>query len=139
MYPENWKLTEQAPDEIEGSPREISLEAPSGCMWVLHVFGGGTDPAEVLDQVIQGLDQQYEDFEYTPHSSDEILGNPVIGGEADFYCLDFLVTAKIQVIDTPENVFCILSQAESRDFESMNQVFLAIATSLVQADLPSNV
>lgn len=139
MYPENWKLNEQAPDEIEGAPREISLEAPSGCLWVLHVFDNGTDPNEVLDLVVQGLDQQYEDFEFAMGQSTEILGNPVISGEANFYCLDFLVTANVQVIDATDNVFCILNQAENRDFEQMRDVFLAITTSLLQSDLPSNV
>lgn len=139
MYPENWALNEQAPDEIEGAPREISLESPSGSMWVLHVFEQGTDPNEVLDLVVQGLDQQYEDFEFAMSSADEILGNPIISGEANFYCLDFLVTAKVQVIDASDQVFCVLNQAESRDFDQMNQVFLAITTSLLQSDLPSNV
>lgn len=139
MYPENWKLNEQAPDEIENSPREISLESPKGCMWVLMVFADGTEPDEVLHEVVQGLDQQYEDFEFAIQPPGEILGNPMISGEADFYCLDFLVTARIEVIKTQQNVLCILNQAESRDFDQMREVFLAITTSLLQADLPSNV
>ncbi len=139
MYPENWTLNEQAPDEIEKSPREISLESPSGCIWVLLVFAGGTDPDEVLNEVIQGLDQQYEDFECALQPAKEILGNPVLSGQADFYCLDFLVTARVDVIATDGQVFCVLNQAESRDFDKMCEVFLAITTSLLQADLPSNV
>lgn len=139
MYPENWAMSEQSADPFDNSPREISLEAPSGCIWVLHVFDKDADAFEILDEMVQGLDQQYEDFEYTARPDSEILGNRTIGGEADFYCLDFLVTARIQVITTEDHVFCVLSQAESRDFEKMSDVFLAITTSLVQHDLPSSV
>ena len=64
MYPENWKLGEQAEDPLENSPREISLVSPAGSMWVLHIFESNTPPKEILEQVVSGLDQQYEDFEY---------------------------------------------------------------------------
>ena len=137
MYPENWTLSEQAADPLEHSPREVSLVSPDGCMWVLYLFAVDTQPKAILEQMIQGLDQQYEDFEYTEVDLDDIAGHPTVGGDADFYCLDFLVTARIQVIPTPEQVLCILSQAESRDFAKMNQVFLAITTSVLQKTLPT--
>ena len=122
MYPENWTLSEQAADPLENSPREVSLVSPDGCMWVMHVFDAETPPGAILEQVIQGLDQQYEDFEYTDLDLDDIAGHEVVGGDADFYCLDFLVTARVQVIQTPEQVLSVLCQAESRDFEKMNPV-----------------
>ena len=139
MYPENWTLSEQAEDELENAPREISLESPTGCLWVLHVFDSGTPAKGVLTEVVQGLDQQYEDFEFNPLPDCEILNYKTIGGDADFYCLDFLVTARIQVINTSEFVFSVLNQAESRDFDKMEQVFLAITTSLLKSELPSSV
>lgn len=138
MYPENWELQEQVAEE-SGSPIEVSLESPAGCLWVMIAFSPNLGPDDVLQEVIQGLQQQYEDFEFTAQPQTEMAGHPVIGGDADFYCLDFLVTALIQVIQTPDYVFCILSQAESRDFDQMKPVFQAITISLVQSDLPSSV
>lgn len=135
MYPENWKLGEQAEDPLENSPREISLVSPAGSMWVLHIFESNTPPKEILEQVVSGLDQQYEDFEYVDIEPSEIAGHPTIGGDADFYCLDFLVTARVQIIQASDQVYCVLSQAESRDFEKMSEVFLAITTSLFHKNL----
>ncbi len=137
MYPENWKLSEQSPDPIENGPREISLEAPSGCFWALHVFEPEMDPDFVLKEIVMGLEQQYEDFEFAPAANKSIGGQPTISGDANFYCLDFLVTARIEVIQTPDFVFSVLTQAESRDFDKMEEVFLAITTSLVLAELPT--
>ena len=137
MYPENWTLSEQAADPLEHSPREVSLVSPDGCMWVMHLFDAETPPEAILEQVIQGLDQQYEDFEYADVDLDDIAGHPTVGGDSNFFCLDFLVTARVQVIQTPDHVYCVLCQAESRDFEKMNQVFLAITTSVLQKTLPT--
>ncbi len=126
-YPENWEL--QAPDQ-EHLPQEISLESPDGCLWMVNVFAATRDPQSLLAEVLTSLKENYQDLEY-----DDIESNleppPALAVQADFFCLDFLITARIQVFVRPPFIYVVLHQAESRLFEKSALVFDAITTSLL--------
>ena len=128
IYPENWEVTKQPEQE---SPWDVALEIPGGGFWSLHVFPNDTDPDALLANAQSALSEQYEDVEFqTPTRVD--LPSPTISMEAYFYCLDFLVTALMQIISTPQHTYFILCQAESREFDENRDVFQAILTSLLK-------
>ncbi len=126
-YPENWQLV--APDD-DYLPKEISLESPDGCFWVLHAFGKDRDSGELMAEVIKTFEANYEDFEYEPVPTD-LEPAPSEAIQADFFCLDFLVTARMMLFEHQSLTYIVIQQAERRQFDKMALVFDAITTSLI--------
>jgi hypothetical protein len=56
----------------------------------------------------------------------------VDGYELNFYCLDFLITAHVLSLRSPQGQLAVLYQAENRDFDGLQPVFDAISASLLQ-------
>lgn len=131
-YPDNWELQ---PPDAEQLPQEISVESPDGCLWMVSIFSATRDPNSLLDEVVKSLSESYQDFEYSAVES-TIEPAPVICVQADFFCLDFLVTAKIQIFVKPPFVFVVLQQAESRLYDRSVAVFDAMTVSLLGAAHP---
>lgn len=134
MYPENWTLTQ---NDDQNLPWEVSLETPSGALFSINVFPAGTDETDLVAGISSALSEQYEDAEIT-EASGPFHGHDAIGADAYFYCLDFLVSARARVIATGKYVYTFYYQAESREFDTNEQVFQAIAVSVLQnAALPA--
>ena len=130
IYPESWQLSETVEENM--FPGEVSLETPEGGFWTLAIFPADVDAAELLENAKQGLSDQYEDVEFQRSADpiDDLFKS--IGVEAFFYCLDFLVTAKLNVISTPRHMLVICCQAENREFDEKRDVFAAITASLLK-------
>lgn len=128
LYPENWKLL----DETDAQPHVVTLEAPEGsATWTVHAYPGNADQAEILKETIDTLGDTYEDLEISP--LEEPLGEfASTGVEAMFYCLDFLVKAKLQFFKTDTQLLLVWTQAEDRDFDKLDVVFQAISVSLLR-------
>lgn len=130
LYPENWKLTE-VPQT--GDIAEISLESPSGSIWSVSLFPDSAIPAELLESSATALRDQYHDLELTEfHGQLETFAT--LGFDADFYCLDFLVTAQARTFPVPDYILHVYCQAESREFDSVKDVFDAITLSLLKSN-----
>ena len=128
MYPENWKLI----DETESIPHVVTLEAPEGsCTWTVHAYPQDVDTDEILKESIQTLEQTYEDLEISPltQSAGETEGQ---GIEAMFYCLDFLIRAKLLWMETTDKNILLWTQAEDRDFDDQEIIFQAITVSMLR-------
>jgi hypothetical protein len=128
LYPENWKLIDET-----GEPHVISLETPDGSTtWTVHVYPAETDQAPILKETLATLQESYEDCEVAA-SNDELGEYQATGVEAMFYCLDFLIKAKIQFVETKDHLLMFWLQAEDRDFDKQEIVFKAISVSLLQS------
>ncbi len=128
LYPENWTLEDSGGGEL---PFEIWLESPDGGLLSLTFFDPEADSEEVLREYLAGLQEQYEDIELTP-GEDCAGGVKGVGNNALFYCLDFLVSCKLRVYATPKYLVAVVEQAETREFDRISQVFLAIKTQLLE-------
>ncbi len=129
MYPENWKLSDQ-PDEP--LPRAITLEAPDGgAIWSVHLYPADSDSHEILEQTLAPLRDTYEDLEVSTAAQDFSNDEPAV--DALFFCLDFLVHTKLQVVNTQEYKLILWYQSEDREFDKLSMVFKAISTSLIQS------
>ncbi len=134
QYPDNWQLRQ---DISSTDPIEVVLETPAGAFWMLHAFPSDVETETLVKNVVNTLDEQYDSLEVTP-ITETIAHMQARGFDAFFYCLDFLITAKIRVIETTDFVLLLLCQGESREFEQQNLVFDAITTSLLTELANSN-
>ena len=129
LYPENWKLTDGQDVEL---PYQVEIETPSGGIWSVNVFPKHAEMDELLADAVKGLQETYDDVEISEANPD-FDDYQSKGIEAYFYCLDFMVMARIRVIETNRYKLVLLFQAESRDFDVSHDVFRAITTSLLQS------
>lgn len=128
LYPENWRLSDEGWPEF---PCSISLESPDGnAFWSVHVYHLHSDPDEILNNTIQTLKETYPDLEISKCPPD--FDCPVDSAiELMFYCLDFLIRTRLQVITTTQYRVLFWYQAEDRQFDQLELVFRAISTSLI--------
>lgn len=128
MYPENWTLTEDVGGEL---PWQVTLETPKGALFSISVFAKDADARSLIDNTTAALREQYEDLEIS-EIAEPFHGYDSTACNAFFYCLDFLVTARMRVIGTDAYTYLFYYQAESREFDTNEQVFQAIAVSVLQ-------
>lgn len=114
-------------------PFSVSVEAPDGnAFWSLHVYERDADPDELLKETVSNLNQTYPDLEISSYPGD--FPNQVVAGlETMFYCLDFLVRVRLQVVSLETYQILLWFQAEDRDFDRLELVFKAISTSLLSS------
>lgn len=129
-YPDSWALQ---PPETDQLPQEIAVESPEGCLWVVHVFAATREPQTLLDEFMKTLKENYQDLEYETTDS-AVQPSPILAVQADFFCLDFLITACVQVFVKPPFTLLVLQQAENRLYDQSRLVFDAITTSLLGDD-----
>ena len=131
LYPENWKLTDETDSEL---PCSVSLETPAGdAFWSVHIYQIDADQDEILKETVNSLRETYPDLEVSSVESDfeQFPGTAI---EALFYCLDFLIRVRLQVIQTPEYQLLFWFQAEDREFDKQEPIFQAMATSVLTKD-----
>ena len=75
MYPENWSLAE---DDMEGTPRTVSVQAPTGAFWSLDIYPFSLDIEQLLDETVATMKDDYSDLE-ADAAAEEIGGEPAIG------------------------------------------------------------
>ena len=128
LYPDNWKVQEDNP---QPHAHCVTLQSPGSGFWMLQIL----ESRESLDRLASGaLDsvrQDYEEVEVVP-AREEIAGTSLAGYDMQFYCLDFVVSAKIRSFSLADRACVLLFQAEDSEFEKIELVFSAITASLIQ-------
>lgn len=127
LYPENWTVSEEQAEEF---PLSVTLQSPTGAFWTLHIYRRPADVAALVEESLAAMQAIYEGLEAEP-VSDEFAGHEASGYDMSFFCLDFVVAAKIRGILTDGSGYLVLCQAESRDFDELDQVFRAMTISLL--------
>ncbi len=135
LYPENWKLTDETNSDL---PCSISLETPTGdALWSMHIFSIESDPDEILKETLTTLQETYLDLEVSPIDS-AFEPFPGTGFEALFYCLDFLIRVRLQVVSTDDYQLLFWFQAEDREFDKQEPVFQAMTISVLSESEEAN-
>ena len=133
LYPENWELDNR---EDESTPWSVSVHSPGGAFWSIVVHDQGTNLSDLADASLDALRQEYpESFFESESVHDRYGGQGVEGYDAEFFYLDFLISAKIRAMDVGNRPCIVLFQSESSDFEKLELVFRAITESLYQAKI----
>jgi hypothetical protein len=60
-YPENWSLEE---NEVETSEGSVILSDVRGAFWTLKKYPFGTDPDEIVREVVDTMRSEYSDIEW---------------------------------------------------------------------------
>jgi hypothetical protein len=127
LYPENWKITEDNTTEL---PRSVAMESPRGGTWELIVYDEQRDADGLTGEVLSAMRKEYEEIEISPCSTQ--FGDVPAGGyNLYFYHLDLLVNSRALAAQFGEKTVLLLWQAEDREFEELEPVFTAMATSLL--------
>jgi hypothetical protein len=129
MYPENWQLAEESGD-IDAGPKSVSVNTPGGGFWTLNVYDPAEDPQHLADQFRQTMETEYEGLEAFA-VTEEVAERELVGYDMDFYCLDFVVSARVRSIRVAGRTYVISCQAETREFDELSPVFGAMTYSLL--------
>lgn len=127
LYPENWELADESSRTL---PRVISVTSPTGGFWALHVYKSSAEPRELADEVLRSMAQEYDSLE-SEEVTEQIDIAQAVGYDLDFYCLDLVARASVRAFRQGSRTYLVLAQAESRDFETLAEVFRAITVSLL--------
>jgi hypothetical protein len=128
LYPDNWNLASQSLDTI---PIVVELQSPTSAFWTLHVYPADSDAGEIIDEIRDAMIEEFEGLEAWP--IEEMEGEaPVLGYDMSFYCLDFLIAAKIRCWRLGNSLILTHAQAEDREFEEMAMLFQAMTVSLMR-------
>jgi hypothetical protein len=132
-YPENWKIREE---ETQEWPRSVIAESPSGAFWALHVYPDEQDCLLLVEETIEAMRAEYDSLECMPPADspllEQIVEDEITGEDMTFYCLDFLVRARVRCYHYQGRTYLTLSQAEDREFEKLADVFQAMAIGLLR-------
>ena len=129
LYPENWSVLDEETDEW---PRTVTLQSEQTGFWTLQAFPPGQDAKQAVLAIIDTIREAYPDLEVLP--AKETVGDTETKGvDIAFFYLDLLVEARIRTVKTPSGLLLWHYQAESREFDSVEPVFRAISTSLMQS------
>ncbi|MDA0657510.1 MAG: hypothetical protein O2931_11135 [Planctomycetota bacterium] len=126
QYPSNWVLLEE---QTEGWPIGLTVQSPGTAFWSLNLYRKLLPPAALAQEVLAAMRSEYLDLEADPVTSRTGLDSDV-AFDLNFYCLDRLVTGKIEIIDYQALTLVILAQAEDLEFEELKAVLAALTESL---------
>lgn len=128
-YPDNWRLTE---DHLEEGVSGFTIESPDAAFFSLIRYPWNCAPREVLEKAVPAMKDEYEQFE-----SRDIDPNLGIADsravEANFYCLDFLVSSKLIAFTVRPYTYLVQMQAEDRAFDKLDLVFRAILSTIFKS------
>lgn len=133
MYPENWELDNR---EDSGLPWTVSVHSPTGAFWSITVHDATTDPKTLGDKALKTVEQECQEIYFESEVvTDQVGGDDSPGYDIYFYCLDFLVAARVRSFWLDQHSCVVLYQAEDQDFEQLEQVFRAITESLFRSGI----
>jgi hypothetical protein len=127
LYPENWTVSEEQAEEF---PLSVTLQSPGSAFWTLHIYQRPINMPALVEESLEALRELYDGLE-SEEADEELAGHPAKGYDMNFFCLDFVVTAKSRAVLTEERGYLFISQAETRDFDELDPVFRAMAISLL--------
>lgn len=130
-YPENWSLVDE---RVGDWPHSVTVQNEETSFFSLHVYPANQDMGPIIDTVIESIRAEYPELEIL-EAKEKVGDVPAQGVDVCFFFLDLLVEAKIRAVQTPTYTLVWHYQAESREFDKMEPVFQAIATSLMQTQV----
>lgn len=133
QYPENWLLS-VSDSTAEGVGHHVSLESPSGGMWMLSAMPPSADAERLIAEAKQAIDDQYDEVDWSS-SEPVFFGHDTQGLDGYFYSLDLLIAVRIRSFRTLDHLFVIVTEGESRDFDAHGQVYDAICLSLLRSTI----
>ena len=128
LYPDNWQVQEDNPQ-----PQAVcvTVQSPGSGFWMLQIFPSGPPLEQLASEAVQSVQQDYEDVEVAV-AREDVEGTLLAGFDLQFFCFDFLVSARVRGFSLQDRLCLLLTQAEDSEFEQIAPVFSAITTSLIK-------
>ena len=122
LYPDNWVVVERPEGETESG---VTLEMPSGGFFSIEKDDSLLPDEELVERIVSAISAEYDDVEQESIELKQI-GDDDRAIELRFYYLDLLVICRVVLTSRGDERLVIQMQAESRDFDTNEQVFAAI-------------
>ena len=132
LYPENWTISDEQFDEI---PQSVTVQSTGSAFWSVHIYPASFRPTDLTAEALAAMSKEYDNLE-SSQCVEWIGENQATGYDLEFYCLDFVVTAKTLALTISDRTYLLVYQSESREYDKLGQVFIAISTSLLQNAAP---
>lgn len=128
LYPENWTIIEQSQGEMYSA--SVTLQSPGTSCWTVHRYPSTCSQEQLVEELVAAMRKEYPLLEEEPYVQSP-GGREIRGVRLYFYCLDLLVSWSLLPITVEGQVFLFECQAEDKEFEELEEVFLALSTSVL--------
>lgn len=129
VYPSNWELVDPQFEEL---PYSVGVQSPEGAFWTLTIYPVSRDPEALVEEAVEAMRSDYEQFEYEPFKSSLPADLEPAAREMTFIFLDFVVTSRAIAFRRGRATVLVQGQAESRDYERLETVFEAMTASFLR-------
>ena len=125
QYPAAWEVSEQE----QGDECLITVSGPGTSFWSVGLFRDRPSPELVLETALAAFQDEYPDLDSYP-ADDELLSQPTLGCDMEFFCLELVNTARIRTFLAREYTVLVLCQADDTELEMSNPLFEEMSRSL---------
>ena len=125
QYPDAWELTDQPNDEGV----VITVFSPETSFWTLSLFFDSPDPEFVLEQALDALRSEYDEFDTYPVAAD-LCQRPTSASDVDFVCMDVISSAFLRSFQTEQFTALVFYQGTDLELEQTRKALDAITESL---------
>lgn len=129
LYPDGWEIQK---DDDADWPRTVSVHSPTGAFVSMTLYVKSTEPPDLLDQTLAALRNEHDEIELHSTKSSVPGFHDVVAYDADFYCLDLVISARVCQYEAGDFVLMTMYQGENRDFDELLPVFDAVSLSTLK-------
>jgi hypothetical protein len=129
-YPSDWEL--EVTDD--GPLTTVAVQAPGGLAFALITVDDSCPaPAEVADQALQALREEYPVLDAAP-ALETIHGHPAVGHDIAFISLDMTNSCSIRCFRTPRRTVLLFGQWSDLVSEESDTILGAVRRSFEETD-----
>jgi hypothetical protein len=129
-YPADWEM--EVTDE--GSITTVSIQSPGGLAFALvTVDDSCPDPAEVADQALLAMREEYPTLDAVP-ALEPISGHNAVGHDVEFISLDMTNACAIRCFRTPRRTVLVFGQWSDLEDEDSIATLRDVRNSLEETD-----
>ena len=125
QYPADWEVSEQE----QGDECLITVSGPGTSFWSVGLFRDRPSPDLVLETALAAFKDEYPDLD-AYDVDDELLSQPTMGYDIEFFCLELVNTARIRSFLAQDFTVLVLCQADDTELESSDPLFEEMSRSL---------
>jgi hypothetical protein len=131
-YPENWAVDDVSDD---ADLPHVTISSPETAFWHLACHPPEVHLESLFDEALSALRAEYADMEVEP-AEDQLEQQLITGYDINFICLDLTNTCWLRGLQTPTATYLMICQAEDREFDRLETVFLAMLASALRNAMP---
>jgi hypothetical protein len=125
QYPADWEVSEQE----QGDECLITASGPGTSFWSVGLFRDRPSPDLVLETALAAFKDEYPDLDFY-EANDELLNQPTVGYDLEFFCLELVNTARIRSFLAKDFTVLVLCQADDTELETSDPLFEEMSQSV---------